>query len=165
MEIDILKEHVSEKQEKEIHTVFEVAIVLKGLNALLEIGLGVLLLFTNVVNDIVIALAQKEFIEDPNGFFARHLNALAPLSPRAQLFGALYLLSHGIVKVFLMAGLWRNKLWAYPATITVLILFILYQLIRFLGTHSPWLIYLSIFDVVVVWLVWHEYKRFSQPRI
>jgi uncharacterized membrane protein len=32
-----------------------------------------------------------------------------------QNFDVFYLLSHGIVKLFLVAALLKNKLWAYPA--------------------------------------------------
>lgn len=148
--------------EKRIYEVFEIAVVLKGLNAFLEIVLGILLLSTNVVNELVTALVHNEFVEDPNDFLATHIEALLASSPHAQFVGALYLLSHGIIKAFLMWGLLRKKLWAYPASMAVLSLFILYQLIRFLGTHSPWLIALSAFDLFVVWLVWHEYERFRR---
>ncbi|GEM_PF-95541 len=155
---------IRDPQEKRIFQVFEIAVVLKGLNALLEIVLGLLLMFTNVINEFVAVLVHNEFIEDPNDFIATHIQALLPISPHAQFVGALYLLSHGVVKIFLMAGLLRNKLWAYPSTIVVLSLLILYQLTRFFWTHSPWLIVLSAFDTFVVWLVWHEYKRASRAR-
>ncbi len=152
-----------EKREHAIYDVFVGAVVIKGLNAILEIALGTLLLFTDVVNNVVLALVQRELIEDPNSFVATYIQSLFSATPQAQSFGALYLLSHGVVKVFLVVGLLRNKLWAYPATMAVLALFIAYQLIRYLNTHSMLLIFLSIFDATVIWLVWHEYKRL-QPK-
>ncbi|MDO8552884.1 MAG: DUF2127 domain-containing protein [bacterium] len=155
---------VVEKREHAIYEVFIGAIVIKGVNATLEIILGTLLLFTDVVEDIVSFLVQKELIEDPNSFVATYIQSLLSTTPQAQSFGALYLLSHGIVKVFLIIGLLRNKVWAYPATMAVLTLFIAYQLIRYLNTHSILLIFLSIFDATVIWLVWHEYKRL-QPKV
>jgi len=151
------------KREHVIYDVFVGAIVIKGLNAILEIVLGTLLLFTDVVEDVVSILVQKELIEDPNSFVATYIQSLLSTTPQVQSFGALYLLSHGIVKVFLMIGLLRNKLWAYPATIAVLALFITYQMVRYLNTHSILLIFLSVFDAFVVWLVWHEYRRL-QPK-
>ena len=36
--------------------------------------------------------------------------------------------------------------------------FIVYQLYRFSYTHGWALIVLSVFDIVVVWLIWHEYR-------
>jgi len=154
-----------EKREREIYDVFVVSVVIKGLNAILEIVLGLLLLFTDVVHNVVLALAQKELIEDPNGWVATYIQSLVSTTPQAQSFGALYLLSHGVVKVFLVVGLLRNKLWAYPATMAVLVLFISYQLIRYLNTHSILLIFLSVFDAFVIWLVWHEYKRLKQKAV
>ena len=150
------------KREHAIYDIFVGAVVIKGLNAILEIVLGLLLLFTDVVNNVVLALVQKELIEDPNSFVATYIQSLFSATPQVQSFGALYLLSHGIVKALLMAGLLRNKLWAYPSTIVVLALFITYQMVRYLNTHSILLIFLSIFDAFVVWLVWHEYKRLQQ---
>jgi uncharacterized membrane protein len=52
----------------------------------------------------------------------------------------------------------RGKLWAYPLSIWVLLAFIAYQLYRYTFTHSIGLILLSIFDLVVLWLIWHEYR-------
>jgi uncharacterized membrane protein len=67
-------------------------------------------------------------------------------------------LSHGIVKLFLVVGLLRNKLWAYPAAIVVFVLFIAYQLYRLSSAPSPLLVLLTVFDVVVIGLTWHEYR-------
>lgn len=154
-----------EKREHKIYEIFVGAVVIKGLNAILEIALGILLFFTDTVEDAVSGLVQREIIEDPNSFVANYIQSLLSTTPQVQNFGALYLLSHGIVKAFLMAGLLRNKLWAYPSTIAVLALFITYQIVRYLNTHSILLIFLSVFDAFVVWLVWHEYKRFKQKAI
>ena len=44
------------------------------------------------------------------------------------MFAAIYLLSHGVIKVVLVASLFRELLWAYPAAIVVFTLFIVYQL-------------------------------------
>lgn len=161
-EVILNESPVVEKREHRIYEVFVGAVVIKGLNAILEIVLGALLLYTNVVEDIVVVLVQKELIEDPDSFVATYIQSLLSTTPQVQSFGALYLLSHGVVKVFLMVGLLRNKLWAYPSTIAVLALFITYQMVRYLNTHSILLIFLSVFDALVIWLVWHEYKRLQQ---
>jgi uncharacterized membrane protein len=151
------------RREHRIYEVFVAAIVIKGLNASLEIGLGLLLFFTDVVHNAVLALAQKEIIENPDGWVSTYIQSLLATTPQVQSFGAIYLLSHGVVKVFLVVGLLRNKAWAYPATMAVLALFITYQMVRYLNTHSVLLIFLSVFDALVIWLVWHEYNRL-QPK-
>ncbi|MFD2029898.1 DUF2127 domain-containing protein [Ancylobacter dichloromethanicus] len=69
------------------------------------------------------------------------------------------MLSHGAVKkFFLVVGLLRGKLWSYPASLIVLGLFIVYQLYRFSYTHGVGLIILTVFDVFVMGLIWHEYS-------
>jgi uncharacterized membrane protein len=150
-----------ELNEKRIHEAFEIGIVIKGIGACAETILGILLLFTNVTN-LVQTLIQNELIEDPDNFFATHAQAFTHVTPQAQLYGALYLLSHGIIKLLLVAGLLRKKMWAYPASLAVLSLFIFYQVIRYFHTHSIGLLVLTVFDLAVVWLVWREYRRVSK---
>jgi uncharacterized membrane protein len=103
-------------------------------------------------------------VEDPNDFLATHLqNFTSTISPQTQTFAALYLLSHGVIKAVLVVGLLRNKLWAYPASLAVLALFVAYQVIKFLSSHSIALALLTLFDLVVMWLIWHEYRRKMLP--
>ncbi|HEU5114153.1 MAG TPA: DUF2127 domain-containing protein, partial [Candidatus Paceibacterota bacterium] len=103
--------------EKNIHRVFVISLILKSLNALVETLLGLLLLFTGGISDVILDLIRHELIEDPNDYFAGHLSGLAAhLSPGLQLYGAIYLLSHGVVKIFLVWGLIKDRLWAYPAS-------------------------------------------------
>ena len=152
--------------EKNIRQVFVVSLLLKGLNAVLELVGGTLLLFTGTVTSIVLFLIQRELIEDPTDFIANSIQHYLPyLSEHSQLFASFYLLSHGIIKIFLVGGLLRNKLWAYPAAIGVFVLFIVYQLYRFTYTHSSFLILLTVFDFVVIWLTWHEYKVVKRNQI
>ena len=146
-------------EEKNIRRVFTISVLLKAANAVLEIVGGTLLLFTGAVTNLIEYLARGELIEDPSDFLANSIQHYLPyLSEHSQLFAAFYLLSHGIIKIFLAVGLLRRKLWAYPSAIIVFILFILYQIYRYTYTHSIFLILLTIFDLFVVWLTWHEYK-------
>src|ERR1700736_5658784 len=147
--------------ERRIHQIFEVSVLLKGAHALIECIGSLVLAFvsTSAITSLVNALTQEELIEDPNDFVAAHLLSLAQnFTVSTQRFYAFYLLSHGLVKVFLVIGLLRNKLWAYPVSLAVLCLFIVYQLYRFSYTHGFGLIVLTVFDVVVMGLIWHEYR-------
>ena len=158
-------------EESQIRRIFRVSIVLKGLHALLECvgGVAIGLIGTDTVSRLVNALTQEELVEDPKDFLALHLLSWAQgFSVETKHFYAFYLVSHGLVKLFLVAGLLRNKLWAYPVSLVVLGLFIVYQLYRFSYTHGWGLIALSVFDVVVMWLIWHEYRvvrRSGQPSL
>jgi uncharacterized membrane protein len=137
-----------------------VSILLKGAHALIEClgGIALALVSTSSIANFVNAITQDELIKDPNDFVATHLLTMAHnFSVQTQHFYAFYLLSHGIVKVALVVGLLREKLWAYPASLIVLTLFVLYQLYRFSYTHGLGLIVLTLFDIVVMGLIWHEY--------
>lgn len=149
-------------RDRRLHQAFEIGVILKGFNALLEIflGIGLLLPIAGHITTFVVNLADRELIEDPNDFFATHVQIFShTISPESQFFGSMYLLSHGITKGVLVLGLLRGKMWSYPASIAVLTLFILYQIIRWMRTNSVVLILLTIFDVVVIWLIWREYQR------
>ena len=133
--------------------VFEIGIIGKGLNGAVELFGGLLLLFVSPawIHHIAVSLTRVELSEDPHDFIATHLlHTTNGLTGHAVLFGAVYLLTHGAVKVALVVALLLNKLWAYPWAIVVLLLFIAYQLYRISFDPTAGLIALTIFDVVIV---------------
>src|SRR5215216_1828197 len=141
---------------------FEVGIILKGLDGVLEVLGGLLLLMVSpaTFNRVVTSLTQHELSEDPHDILANHLLKTAHgLTGSAVLFGAVYLLAHGLVKVVLVAALLKNQLWAYPWTIVFLGVFIVYQLYRLSLKPSLGLTALTIFDAVIAWLTWREYRK------
>jgi uncharacterized membrane protein len=145
-----------------LDTTFEVSIILKGLDGLLELAGGLLLLAVSpaTINHLIARFTQHELDEDPNDVIAtRLLHFGNGLTGSAVRFAAAYLLVHGIVKVFLVTALLRNKLWAYPWLIFTLVVFIGYQLYRIALVPTGWLIALTIFDAFVVWLTWREWQK------
>lgn len=155
--------------ERRIHQAFQVSLLLKAAHAVIECasGIALALVGTTTIANLANALTQEELIEDPKDFIATQLLATAQsFSLEAKHFYAFYLLSHGIVKLLLVIGLLRGKLWSYPASLIVLGLFIVYQLYRFSFTHGIGLILLSLFDILVMILIWHEYGlvRRHPPR-
>jgi uncharacterized membrane protein len=141
---------------------FVVGIVLKGLDGVLEVVGGLLLLVVTpaTIDRLTRALTQHELSEDPHDFLATHLlHYTGGLTGSAVRFGAVYLLLHGAVKIVLVTALLRNKLWAYPWTIAFLLAFIGYQLYRLTFAPSIGLVALTVFDAVVTWLTWREYQK------
>jgi uncharacterized membrane protein len=145
-----------------LDTTFEVSIILKGLDGLLELVGGVLLLAVRpeTINNVIARLTEHELSKDPHDFIAtRLLHFGNGLTGSAVRFAAIYLLVHGIVKVFLVGALLRNKLWAYPWLIITLVVFIGYQVYKIALDPTGWLIALTVFDVFVVWLAWREWRK------
>ncbi len=147
--------------EKRIHQIFAVSVSLKGLHALFEIVTGVALYLTST-ETIVGSLSRwsnREIALERHDWIATHLLRFAEgFSVEKHHFYAFYLLSHGIVKLVLVFGLLKEKLWAYPASFVIFGLFIAYQLYRYSFTHDFSLIVLSIFDLFVIALAVHEYR-------
>ena len=153
--------------KRRIHRIFQISVILKGLHALIECAGGVALYFisTETIAHWVALLTQEELIEDPDDFVATHLLIAAQhLSIGTETFYAFYLLSHGLVKVALVIGLLKEKLWAYPTSLAVLIAFIAYQSYRYSYTHSIGLALLTAFDLMVIWLIWHEWRTLRLHR-
>jgi uncharacterized membrane protein len=141
---------------------FRVILILKGLDGVLELVGGILLLLVTPqqIGAIARLLTQHELSEDPHDLIANALvHATGNLPPSASLFGAAYLLLHGLVKVVLVWAVLQEKLWAYPWMIAFLLVFIAYQLYKILVSFSWGLALLTVFDIFIVWLTWREYGR------
>jgi uncharacterized membrane protein len=141
---------------------FEVSIVLKGLDGVLELAGGLLLLLVTPegLNRLLARVTQHELSQDPHDFVANELLRFGhSLTASTVRFAAVYLLLHGIVKVVLVAALLRNKLWAYPWLIAFLLVFVVYQVYRLVLAPETWLVLLTIFDLFVAALTWREWRK------
>ena len=61
-------------------------------------------------------------------------------------------------KIVLIGLVLREKLWAYPWLIAVLVAFIAYQIYQITVQFSAGLTALTVFDAILVWLTWREYR-------
>lgn len=141
---------------------FAVGIVLKGLDGLLELVGGAFLLFVSppAIDRVVAAFTRPELSEDPHDFVAVHLlHATHGLTVATVGFASAYLLAHGAVKVVLVAALLQNRLWAYPWMLAFLLVFIGYQLYRIALDPTAALVALTVFDALIVWLTYREYRK------
>ena len=146
---------------------FEIGIILKGLDGILETIGGLLLLTVTpaTINRLASWLTQHELSKDPHDFIASRLLGYAhALTGSAVTFAAVYLLLHGITKIVLVAALLRNQIWAYPWIIAFLLIFIGYQLYRIVLSPTYGMIALTIFDAFIVWLTWREWRKQTTDR-
>jgi uncharacterized membrane protein len=150
------------QRDRIVHVLFDISVIGKGIDGVLEVGGGAVLLFISPmrIHNVARILTQHELSEDPHDLVATYLlNSTQHLSEGAQVFAAMYLLWHGIVKVALVTALLLKHRWAYPAAIFAFLLFLAYQLYRYTHTHSVELLVLSVVDLLVIVLTWLEYKR------
>ena len=133
----------------------------KGFDAVLEVVGGSIFWLASdlTLNRLVIELTEHELIEDPQDKISLLLRVVvAQGTLDTRVFGGVYLIIHGLTKLWLVSGLFRSKPWAYPATIGFLCIFIAYQLYRVSYSNSIGLIFLTLFDSIFVFLIWREYK-------
>lgn len=81
------------------------------------------------------------------------------LTVSTTLFGAVYLLLHGLVKVVLVWAVLRDRLWAHPWMIGFLLVFIAYQSYQLVVGPTWGMALLTVFDIFIVGLTWYEYGR------
>lgn len=144
-----------------LHDGFRAAITLKGIDGLLEAMGGAFLwvLKPSALGQLSLKFLELDLPFDRHEFITTHLyRATEHLADGGKHFASLYLLAHGLIKAFLVIALWFDALWAYPVTIGVFGVFCLYQVHRFLYTHSITLLLITFFDLLIIWLTWREYR-------
>ena len=141
---------------------FEIGIFLKSLFGFFEVLAGIVLAVSGrlVINNLIIILTQQEISEDPKDFFANFLiKTSRDFSSGAHIFAVTYLIFHGILNIFLGISLLKEKIWAYPAAISLFSLFLIYEIYRCFHTHSLMLLFLIIFDTFILLLIFLEYRK------
>ncbi|HZI32646.1 MAG TPA: DUF2127 domain-containing protein [Candidatus Binatia bacterium] len=147
--------------ETQLHLLFKIGVVIKGIDGALEAIAGVALCFTSTaaLRDLVDWLTQGELQEDPDDFIANQLvNFFHNLSINTEHLAAVYLITYGVTKVGLVIGLLRGKLWAYPSALVILGLFLCYQIYRFSYNHSVGLAFVSLLDLAILVVIWRDYQ-------
>jgi len=150
------------KKEKALHDLFIIGIIIKGIDGILELIGGIILISikSNSISKIIQTIFQHEIAQDPTDLIANYFIQLSQtLSISTISFAAIYLIIHGSIKLGLFSGLLYKKLWAYPLAGILLSLFVIYQLIRFSSTHSIFLLFLTLVDILIIVLLRFEYKR------
>lgn len=151
-------------QEKSIRRLFRWSLYGKGIFGILEFCGGILLLVASheQLNSFINALVT--FIEEDVTLHAGDivvrllLKIAAYFSISSAAFIIYYMISHGTVKIFLVTSLLFDKLWAYPVGLVAMSALVSYQVYRLSLTHSLVLMGFTLYDMLVIYLIWHEYK-------
>ncbi len=143
-----------------LHTLFEAGVIVKGVHAVVElVSAFVVYFFGNEALLTVTRLTRGELIEDPGDVLTRFLISGANDVFSVKGFIAVYLIASAVVNLTIVAGLLSNRLRMYPAAMGILGLFVAYQAHRIFLTHSATLSAFTIFDILIIWLIYEEYQR------
>jgi len=144
---------------------FRWSLILKGLDALLEIVGGVLLLMPVTVNRTIQFLLDHELVAQARHHTTAHLEHAAALALlHATTLGAFYLIVHGAAKVALIVAIFREKKWGYIGLFAVLSLFGVLELGRGIVTGHLFDYAFAAFDLFIVYLIAKEYRIHFLPR-
>jgi uncharacterized membrane protein len=159
-----------QSRDRLLHWLFEASLAIKGILTGAEAlaGLGLLLTPNPLIARLVFWLTHFEIAEDPTDTMASWtIRAVEQFPIGTQHFYAVYLLAHGGLKLTMVFLLWRKVIWAYPASMVVLAGFVAYQTFEFFHAGSPFLLLLALFDLVMIGLVWQEWRalRGKAPRL
>ena len=147
------------------HNTFMVSIFLKGFFAVLEALAGLTLLVSSRdhLTQFIHFMFRNRLVADPNDPLATFaLAQLQDFDITRHTFVSIYLMLHGLVKVGVVAGLYSERLWAFPIGLAALGIFIIYQMQRFAYTHAPLLLVISALDAFIMLLAWREYQALKR---
>ena len=149
-----------------LHRFFELGILIKGIDGGLELIGGLLLLFLTpaAIAGILFFFIKGELKEDPTDLIANLLLHTTRQVVQAKLPASMFLIVHGAVKLLLVAGLAANKLWSYPTAIAVFAGFTIYQIFQLWHQSSLFLGTVTLLDLVVVLLVFGEYRQVTMAN-
>jgi Predicted membrane protein len=150
-----------------INTGFYGGLVIKAINALIEIigGFFVMFLTRDWLNNVIMQIALPELREDPDDPVMNYLITLSQtFSTNAQHSIAVYMLLHGITKLGIIWLLWKQKLWAFPLGMFIFGIFITYEIYSYFHNHSLLILLIVIFDIAIFIIIFMEYKRLKKKK-
>jgi uncharacterized membrane protein len=148
------------REEKTIYELFKLSIIFKAVGSIAEMlaGITIALIPGSAVLHAALFITHGDVDGDVNDILARGVIGAAHwLSISNGWFIGGYLLLRGLIQLVLVLELLRNKLWAYPALLVVMSLLVVTQIYDIYFSHSIPTISLTIFDLVTMYLIWHEY--------
>lgn len=157
------------RQKPWFETVYKIGVGLKGFDGLIELVTGIALWISPSLVHSVLSVVAAEFGESQSGVF--HFIAVniarvdSDLAHSGLAFLILFLVTHGVVKLVLVYCLLREIIRAYPAALTILVLFLVYQLYILIVQPSIGMAIFTILDVVIIWLVWGEYQDLKAKKV
>ena len=151
--------------EKTYFALFRVSIVAKVFFSVGEIlaGLAFTFLSYDAMRSFILPLFGDELVESSRDVLWTYVvQEIQKFQATPQAAWAAIFISHGVVNLLLLIGLWRNKLWVYPLAVVVFSFFMIYQFYQLTFTPSLVLWIVTIIDIAVIALIAHEYRYRSR---
>jgi uncharacterized membrane protein len=158
------------KPQGVFHNLFDIVIVLKGVNGLAEIAAGstLLLIKAGTILEWVDWVTLSELLEDPHDVLATSLEHWAMnFAYSAQTFAGLYLLAHGVIKSTFAILLFKERPWVFPlslALFTALVAIALDHLSRHWSLALAGFILFDVFTIDIIAKEWSAAVKVSRLK-
>ncbi|GAA4177963.1 DUF2127 domain-containing protein [Gryllotalpicola koreensis] len=149
-------------RERVLDLIFLIGVVIKGIDGLIELIGGAILLFVSPAQILGMthAVFSGELAEDPDDLLANAvLHGLAHLDAGASAFLAAYLLIHGLVKLAVVVALFLGSRRVYPWALVVLLGFLVFQVYQLVTAPTVGIVILTALDLLIIWLTWREWRN------
>jgi uncharacterized membrane protein len=150
------------------HRAYLVAIAIKGFDGAVELllGIAVAIIGRQAIYDFLIGYVAPELENHQRPHTAHFIRHSADGLMHAHDFLIIYLLAHGILKLGIAIGLFReNTNWIFPVASAVLVGFIVYMNLHLAAVWSWWLFAFMLFDVVTLVLVLNEWRNQAKLHV
>lgn len=149
---------------------FRIAVLLKGLDGGFQLVAGIALLFipAKAITDLVQLIATRDLVGNPaERLAATHLQTAVQdlVGGGTRTFVIIYLLVHAVIKLGLVIALLRKVTPAYPIAAVALAVFVVFEVLRAIQTHSVALPIFAALDVLIIVLVVREYLHLRRERV
>ena len=146
---------------------FRVAVVLKGLDGVVQLVGGLLVIF--VPPSVITALAHvttRDVFGGAGGPLQQHFEQAAEhfANGGTRTFVIVYLLLHGVIKIGLVVALLCKVRPAYPVAVVALGAFVVFEVLRATRTHSIALPFFAALDVLIIVMVIKEYLQLRKQN-
>ena len=149
-------------RERILDLIFLIGVVFKGVDGLIELLGGAMLLIVSPerILGLTHAVFAGELAEDPDDPIANAvLRSVAHLDSGATTFLAAYLLVHGVVKLVVVVALLVGSRRVYPWALVVLLGFLVFQLYELVTAPTVGVVILTALDAMIIWLTWREWRH------
>jgi uncharacterized membrane protein len=152
---------------KTTERLFKLALLIKGIDGAAELIGAVLLALVSgdLVQRVIRHVVTHDLLGPPAATLSQHfVNGTHEFASGHRMFAIVYLGLHGVIKLALVGALLRKWLPAYPVAVVVLGMFVLYEIIRAVHTHSILLPFLAALDLAIIVMVIREYLMLRRQR-
>ncbi|MEO7904710.1 MAG: DUF2127 domain-containing protein [Candidatus Saccharimonadales bacterium] len=149
--------------------IYSIGVGLKGIDGLVELAAGTALLISPQLVHIALQAFASELGEQNIHNFRFIIEYIAradsDLARSGLTFLIVFLITHGVVKLGLVYCLLKKITRAYPVALAVLVAFLLYQAYVLVIHPSIAMAIFTLLDVLIVWLVWGEYRDLREKML